>query len=291
MIKVYFIGTGGGAPSRRGLPAYLVKKDGFSMLMDCGEGTQITMIKNSINIMRVNLIAITHLHADHVLGLPSLIQTMGMYDRKEKLYLMGPESLKEFLKVSFEHTYFRPGFPIEFVSTYEDKKIRVRPFKTCHVVPSQGFLVEEIDSINLDVERLKREGITDWRVMRELKGGREVKVGERTLKSEDYLVVKRGVRLAYTGDTRPCDSVINSAKGVDLLLHDSTFEDGIDASEYGHSTSSEAALVAREAEARRLALIHISSRYKKTDEMLKQARKIFPMSFVPEDLSFLNLRV
>lgn len=290
MMKVYFIGTGGGAPSRRGLPAYLVRREGLSILMDCGEGTQITMIRNSLNIMNVNVIAITHLHADHVLGLPSLIQTMGMYDRKERLYILGPEGLKDLLAETFERTYFSPNFPIEFVSSYENQGIRVRPFRTCHVVPSQGYLVEEKDTANLDAERLRREGITDWRVMRMLKEGKEVPWGDRVLKPEDYLIVKRGIRIAYTGDTRPCESVINSVKGVDLLLHDSTFEQGVDASEYGHSTSTEAATVAREAEVKRLALIHISARYRDTSEMLKQARRIFPMSFVPEDLSFLNLR-
>lgn len=289
-MKVYFIGTGGGAPSRRGLPAYLVRREGLSILMDCGEGTQITMIRNSLNIMNVNVIAITHLHADHVLGLPSLIQTMGMYDRKERLYILGPEGLKDLLTETFERTYFSPNFPIEFVSSYESQGIRVRPFRTCHVVPSQGYLVEEKDTANLDAERLRREGVTDWRVMRMLKEGKEVPWGDRVLKPEDYLIVKRGIRIAYTGDTRPCETVINSVKGVDLLLHDSTFEQGIDASEYGHSTSTEAATVAREAEVKRLALIHISARYRDTSEMLKQARRIFPMSFVPEDLSFLNLR-
>ncbi|BCS94332.1 MAG: ribonuclease Z [Metallosphaera javensis (ex Sakai et al. 2022)] len=290
MMRVYFIGTGGGAPSKRGLPAYLVRRDGFSVLMDCGEGTQITMIRNSLNIMNVNVIAITHLHADHVLGLPSLIQTMGMYDRREKLYILGPEGLRDLLNETFERTYFAPSFPIEFVSSYESPSITVRPFKTCHVVPSQGYLVEEKDTANLDAERLRREGVNDWRVMRALKEGKEVAWEGRVLKPEDYLVVKRGIRIGYTGDTRPCESVINSVKGVDLLLHDSTFEHGVDASEYGHSTSTQAATVAREAGVKRLGLIHISSRYRDTSEMLKQARRIFPMSFIPDDLSFLSLR-
>ncbi len=123
-----------------------------------------------------------------------------------------------------------------------------------------------------------------------LKEGKQVSWEGRTLKPEDYLFRRPGLRVAYTGDTRPCDKVVKAVREVDLLLHDSTFEHGVDASEYGHSTSTEAATVAREAQVKRLALIHISSRYRDTSEMLKQARRVFPMSFIPEDLSFLNLR-
>ncbi|QKQ99425.1 ribonuclease Z [Metallosphaera tengchongensis] len=290
MIKVVFVGTGGGAPSRRGLPAFLVKRDDFSALLDCGEGTQITMVNHSLNVMNVKLIAITHLHADHVLGLPSLIQTMGMYDRREKLTVMGPKGLKDFLETVFERTYFRPNFPIEFVESYEQGNVKVTPFPTCHVVPSQGYLVQEADSFNLDADRLRSEGVTDWRVMRALKEGREVRLGERTLKPEDFLIPKRGVKLAYTGDTRPCEKVVRAVSGVDLLLHDSTFEKGIDAGEYGHSTSVEAAEVALEAKVKRLALVHVSSRYPDPSELLKQARRVFPMTVLPDDLSFLSLQ-
>ncbi|EHP68510.1 MAG: ribonuclease Z [Metallosphaera yellowstonensis] len=290
MFQVIFIGTGGGAPSKRGLPAYLMKKDNFTALLDCGEGTQLAMIRNSLNVMSIKLVAITHLHADHVLGLPPLIQTMSMYGRKEKLYVMGPPGIKELLEESFELTFFKPDFPLEFVDELTLGEIHVTPFRTCHVVPSQGYLIQERDSSNLDVEKLRREGINDWRIMRTLKEGKEVHWEGRTLRPEDYLIKRRGLRIAYTGDTRPCNEVIRAVRGVDLLLHDSTFEAGVNAGEYGHSTSVEAAEVAKEAEVRRLALIHISSRYRDATELVKQAKRVFPMSFAPSDLSFLNLR-
>lgn len=290
MFQVVFIGTGGGAPSKRGLPAYLIRRGNFTALLDCGEGTQITMIRNSLNVMSIDLVAITHLHADHVLGLPSMIQTMSMYGRKERLYLMGPPGIRELLEATFEATYFRPDFPLEFVDSLALGDLQVTPFRTCHVVPSQGYLIQEKDSFNLEAERLRREGVDDWRVMRALKEGREVEWRGRKLLPQDYLTRRRGLRVAYTGDTRPCDDVIRAVRGVDLLLHDSTFEAGVDAGEYGHSTSVEAAQVALEAEVKRLALIHISSRYQDATELVKQARRVFPMSFAPSDLSFLNLR-
>ncbi|MCY0882454.1 MAG: ribonuclease Z [Acidianus infernus] len=288
MMEVYFIGTGGGAPSKRGLPAFLVRRQGFNLLLDCGEGTQITMINHGLNIMAINLIAITHLHADHVLGLPSLIQTMGMYSRKEKLYIIG--NVKDLLNKVFEETYFEPPFKIEYVDIYEDNELKITPFKTCHTVKSQGYLIEEKDRKNIDIERLTREGIKDWRIIRQLKAGKEVIFNGKKLNPEDYLITKKGIRIAYTGDTAICDSVINSVKGVDLLIHDSTFLDDINAKEYGHSTVTDAATVAKEAGVKRLALVHISGRYKDAKIMEEIARRTFWKSFLPDDLSYYILK-
>ncbi len=287
-MEVYFIGTGGGAPSKRGLPAFLVRRQGFNLLLDCGEGTQITMINHGLNIMAINLIAITHLHADHVLGLPSLIQTMGMYSRKEKLYIIG--DVKDLLNKVFEETYFEPPFKIEYVDIYEDNELKITPFKTCHTVKSQGYLIEEKDRKNIDIERLTREGIKDWRIIRQLKAGKEVIFNGKKLNPEDYLITKKGIRIAYTGDTAICDSVINSVKGVDLLIHDSTFLDDINAKEYGHSTVTDAATVAKEAGVKRLALVHISGRYKDAKIMEEIARRTFWKSFLPDDLSYYILK-
>jgi ribonuclease Z len=287
-MEVYFIGTGGGAPSKRGLPAFLVRRQGFNVLLDCGEGTQITMINHGLNIMAINLIAITHLHADHVLGLPSLIQTMGMYSRKEKLYIIG--DVKDLLNKVFEETYFEPPFKIEYVDSYEDNELKITPFKTCHVVKSQGYLIEEKDKKNIDIEKLTKEGIKDWRIIRQLKAGKEVIFNGRKLYPEDYLITKKGIRIAYTGDTAICDSVINSVKGVDLLIHDSTFLDDINAKEYGHSTVTDAATVAKEAGVKRLALVHISGRYKDAKIMEEIAKRTFWKSFLPDDLSYYILK-
>lgn len=289
MIKIFFIGTGGGAPSKRGLPAFLVRREGFNALLDCGEGTQITMIRHGLNIMSLRVIAITHLHADHVSGLPPLIQTMGMYGRKEKLYIIGPE-VDKFLKSSFEHTYFEPPFEIEYVNEYRDNDISIKPFYTCHTVPSQGYLIEERDRVNIDAERLRKEGINDWRVIRQLKEGKTVRYNAKILNPEDFLIKRKGIRIAYTGDTAICDKVISAVKDVDLLIHDSTFLDEIDAKEYGHSTALDAATVAKEANAKRLALVHISGRYDDSTEIENLARRIFNKSFAPQDLSMYVLK-
>ncbi|AWR95082.1 ribonuclease Z [Acidianus brierleyi] len=290
MIEIYFLGTGGGAPSKRKLPAYLIRRNGFSALFDCGEGTQITMIDHGISIMSIKLIAITHLHADHVMGVPSIIQTMAMYSRTDKLYIMGPRKIQEFLKASFEGTYFCPSFPIEFIDQYEDNEITIRPFKTKHVIPSQGYIFQEKEKVNIDKERIQRDGIKDWRIIKDLKSGKEVKIGNRILRPEDYLIKKEGYKISYTGDTSGYDNVIKSVKDSDLLLHDSTFLDDINAEEYGHSTVSIAARIALDANVKRLGLIHISGRYENLCIFEEISRKIFEKSFVPKDLSYYLFR-
>ncbi|EZQ06933.1 MULTISPECIES: ribonuclease Z [Acidianus] len=287
MINVFFIGTGGGAPSVRGLPAYLVRKEGINVLLDCGEGTQITMIRHGINIMSIKVIAITHLHADHVLGLPPLIQTLSMYGRKEKLYILG--DVKKLLEESFEDTHFSPTFEINYVNSYQDTSIKITPFPTCHVIKSQGYIIEEKERINVDAERLKKEGITDWKILRSLKEGKEVEYEGKKLIPEDYVIKKKGLKIAYTGDTAICERVISAVSSSDLLLHDSTFTMDINASDYGHSTASDAAEVAINSGVKRLGLIHISGRYKSAEPLLEEAMKKFPKSFVPNDLSYIIL--
>ena len=290
MIRVYFLGTGGGVPNKRGLPAILIQREGLFSLFDVGEGTQQRLIDTGLGIMKIKVIGITHLHGDHVLGLPGLLETMGMYSRKEKLILMGPSELKDYVWDVFKRTHFQPNYEIEFRDSYEDEDVRISMFKTCHVIESYGFLFEEKDRVKLDVEKLRAEGIRDWRVIRSLKEGKRVELGTKVLIPEDYLIVKKGIKVAYTGDTAPCESVINAVKGVDLLIHDSTFLDEKEAHEYGHSNCKDAAEVALKADVKRLALFHISPRYEDTAPLLKEARKVFDKTFLPEPLSYYILK-
>ncbi|BAK54420.1 ribonuclease Z [Sulfurisphaera tokodaii] len=290
MITVYFIGTGGGAPNKRGLPAIMVRREGFDALFDCGEGTQWRMMEHNLSFMKIKLIGITHMHGDHVLGLPGMIETMGMYSRKESLLLMGPKELKEFLEDIFKKTYFYPNFEIQIIDKYEDENIKISTFETCHTIESQGYLFEEKDRLKIDIDKLRKEGIKDWRIIRMLKEGKRVEINGKVLLPEDYLIVKKGIRIAYTGDTGPCEKVINAVKDVDLLIHDSTFIDEKEAYKYGHSNSYDAAYVALKANVKRLALFHISPRYDDTYEMLIKAKRIFEKTFVAEPLSYYIIR-
>ncbi len=291
MIQVYFLGTSGGSPSkRRRLPAFLVKREKTNILLDCGEGTQYTLMQYKLGINSIKIVGISHMHGDHVFGLLGLIASMGLLDRRDPLYLIGPKELKEFLYNSFEYSKFYPPFKLEFIDNYEDSDIKISTFKTCHTIKSQGFLISEKDRVKIDNEKLVKEGIKDWRVIRQLKEGNIVNYNGKILKPDDYLTIKRGIKVAYTGDTTPCRSVIDSVKSVDLLIHDSTFLYEPSAYTYGHSNAIDAAKVALEANVKLLALTHISARYEDTTMFLKETRRIFNNTILPDDLSYISIK-
>ncbi len=290
MMKVYFLGTGGGAPSKeRNLPAFLVKREGFSALLDCGEGTQYTFMKYGFSSVSLDFVGITHLHGDHVLGLVGLIESMGMLNREKPLYVMGPSNLREFLYSAFEYTHFRPRFELRFIDEFENKDLVIKRFKTCHTVPSQGYVIQEKDRVNLDVEKLNRIGVKDWAMLRKIKEGNDVTVNGSLLRHEDFLITRKGSKVVYTGDTRPCQSTVDASKDADLLIHDSTFLDEPSALTYGHSNASEASSIALESNVKLLALTHISARYTDSRPLLDAARRTFPRVVLPDDLSFINV--
>ena len=288
-MKLVFVGVGGGAPSRWGLPGILLKRDSFSAIFDCGEGTQIKIVEKGLGI-NVDLIAITHMHADHVLGVLGLVQTMGLLSRERELVVLGPSELKDFLEESFRRTKFRPNFDLVFRDSYETKEFRITRFPTCHTIESYGYVIEEKEKRNLDAERLRREGIRDFRVFRELKEGRAVEYNGRLLKPEDYVIVTRGKKVVYTGDTKPCEKVVEASRGADVLIHDSTFVYSEEAHEYGHSNVVDAVNDAVKAGVGTLVLYHYSARYDSVEPLLYEARRFFRRVVAPQPLDSLVIQ-
>jgi ribonuclease Z len=295
LVEVFFIGTGAAVPSNeRGLPAILIRERGISLLFDCGEGTLQRLMKLGM-LMDINYIAISHLHADHFMGIFTIIQTMNMLGRKKPLTIISPKGINDLLTENYKHSYFYPAFDIKVLegSINEDiGGLQLSSFSTCHTIESNGYLLRIKGSRNLNKEKIKLLGIEDWKLLRDLKEGKKVILNGKTIYPEEVIEEKKGVSVAYTGDTRPCDKVIKAVSKVSLLIHDSTFLDNEEAEKYGHSNADGAAKVAKEAEVERLALFHISSRYRKRDlaAFLTQARKIFQKTFVAEDFMYYYLR-
>ncbi|MFQ6053454.1 MAG: ribonuclease Z, partial [Candidatus Bathyarchaeia archaeon] len=278
----------------RGAAAVAVRRKGEVLLFDCGEGTQQRMVAARIGFRRPMRIFISHLHGDHVLGLPGLLQTMTLLRRERPLQVYGPRGLVDFIK-AFSSVLGGPGFPLEVHEIVEGGAVfagseyRVEAAGADHDVECWSYaLVEHPRPGRFHPERARALGVPEGPLWKRLQHGGDVTLGDgRTVKSADVVEPpRRGRKIAYSGDTRPSEALIGLARGADLLIHEATFDDALAerAAEDGHSTASQAAEVAAAARVGMLILTHISSRYPDHGVLLEQARKIFPETRVAEDL-------
>ncbi len=288
MFDLLFLGTGASVPSRnRALPCVAVKRGSDIVLFDCGEGSQRQLMQSRFSFMKIKAIFITHLHGDHFYGLPGLLQTMGMSGRKDPLIVCGPEGLKDALTTCLNVCEGEIEYPVDIrdvkpndVIEVNDMKVTV--FKTEHEILSQGYVIREPDpAAKVDKVKAAEYGISgrDFRVLE--KGG----VVNGISMKDIILPQASGRSVAYTGDTIKCNSVIEAVRGVDVLIHESTYSSSEEghAIEHNHSTAAWAAEVAKEAGVGTLVLTHISNRYKDREILLKEATEIFPNTLVPSD--------
>jgi len=294
-LHVVFLGTAGSVPTpKRSLPAVLIQRKGEQIMFDCGEGVQRQMIRAKVGFHKKMKIFVTHMHGDHVLGLPGLLQTMALLDREKKLDVYGPLGIKRFLEEIKETVQFVLTFPVEIHEickpnvVCEEDEYTVQAVWANHVIPSLAYaFVEKSRPGKFYPERAKALGVAEGPLWSELQHGRAVKLPKgRVVKPEDVTGKPRpGRKIVYTGDTRPFKDFAKFAAGADLLIHDSTFDDELAerAEEDGHSTPCQAAENAKKAKVKQLVLTHISARYGDANALQKQAKKIFKNSQVAED--------
>ena len=293
MIRITFLGTSASRPTvGRNVSGIAVQREGDLMLWDCGEGTQRQMMRYGTGFA-VGSIFITHLHADHYLGLIGLTRTMTLQDRTEPLQVYGPPGSAPHLWEALELGVKRVGFPVEVVELGPGQRVRrdeydVEAFRVRHGVSAVGYVLAEHDRPGrFDVERARALGIPEGPLYGRLHAGEAVEVDGRQVQPDELVGPPRpGRRVVYTGDTRPLDGTVEVARGADVLIHDSTFgeEDAERAHQTFHTTARGAAEVARRAEVRRLLLTHLSARYSANPAPLEQeARKVFPAAQVAHD--------
>ncbi len=294
-LRVVFLGTGGSVPTPdRSLPAILIQRENELLMFDCGEGVQRQMIKAKCGFHKKMKILITHMHGDHLLGLPGLMQTMAMFDRERTLEIYGPFGLKRFLKGIEETVQFVLTFPVEIYEiekagvVCDEEEYFVHAAETNHVIPGFAYaFVEKARPGRFHPEKAKKLGVPEGRLWSELQHGRNVELSNgKVIKSERVLGTSRqGRSIVYTGDTRPFSGLVKIAAKADLLIHDATLDDELAerANEDGHSTPSQAADTAKKARVRELILTHISARYRDTSKLLEQARKTFKNVRIAED--------
>lgn len=300
-MRVIFLGTAGSVPtSARSLPAVLIKRQDEQLMFDCGEGVQRQMIKARVGFHKKMKIFISHMHGDHVLGLPGLLQTMALMDRQKKLEIYGPEGIKRFLEDTREVLQFGLTFPVEIHEICdagvicEEKDYMVEAAWSNHVVPSLAYaFVEKPRPGKFYPEKARALGVPEGELWSRLQHGEKVKLPNRRVVSPEDLMgsPRQGRKIVYTGDTRPFTGFAKFAANADLVIHDSTFDDTLSekADVDGHSTPSQAAQQAKKAKAKKIVLTHISARYIDAGLLLKQAQKVFKNALVAEDFMELEL--
>jgi ribonuclease Z len=293
VIRVTFLGTAASRPTvGRNVSGLAVQRDGDLMLFDCGEGTQRQMMRYGTGF-NVGAIFITHMHADHFLGVTGLLRTLGLQGRTDPLELYGPPGSRAILqtlvglgvdRISFEvpireiepgHTVARAGY-------------HLLAFAADHGPNALGYaLIEDERLGRFDVERARALGIPEGPLFGRLHKGETFVVDGRTIRPTDLVGAPRpGRRVVYSGDSRPCRAIAEVARCADLLVHECTFaEDEAErARETYHATAAGAARCARDAGARRLLLTHVSARYAESPRVLEEeAEAVFPGARVAQD--------
>jgi ribonuclease Z len=291
-LSVFFAGTGGSLPSqRRGLPAILIRRGGERILVDCGEGTQRQLLR-SIGLTDIDEIFITHLHADHWLGLPGMLKTFDMRDRDRPLRIHGPRGTRDLVNGIMRYAG-ATGYEL-FIDELEDGAIverdghEIEAVAVSHRGPALAYVLHEYDRPGIfDPDKARAAGLTEGPDF-----GR-VQRGETVDGVTPQMVMgpaRPGRKLTISGDTRPCDALREAAYRSDVLIHEATFaiEEAERAAQTGHSTSTQAAGIARDAEVKLLALNHFSIRYPAAI-IRDEAREIFPNTVLPRDFDTIDI--
>lgn len=301
-MKLTFLGTSAGSPTaERNVSSIMLdlrQERGRLWLFDCGEATQMQMQKAKFSLAKLEMIFLTHLHGDHLFGLPGVLTTRSLMQNQSPLTLVGPKGIKQFIQTVIEISYSWLTYPLNIIEleqdglVFEDNKFRVEAKLLAHRVPCFGYRIIEKDlPASLDIDKLKKDNIHIGSFYRDLKEGRTVTLEDgRIIHGKDYLEsIRKGKKIAILGDTIPCQASIDLAQDVDLLIHEATQEQALEekALERGHSTTVHAATIAKQAHARRLIITHISPRYSLNDKtkLVSEARNIFAPTEIATDFA------
>ncbi|OGX68335.1 MAG: ribonuclease Z [Paenibacillus sp. RIFOXYA1_FULL_44_5] len=291
-MNLYFLGTGAGMPSKRrnvtSIVLRLLEERGTLWMFDCGEGTQHQILHSPVRLSRLEKVFITHLHGDHLYGLPGLLTSRAHTGGETPVTVYGPLGIEQYIKTVLELSQGRLTYELKIVeiqegTIFQDEQFTVEALKLEHRIDSYGYRITEADRHGrLNAEALKERGIRPGPVYGTLKEGNDVVLPDgTTLFAADFLADPiKGKVVAILGDTRVCAHAEMLAQQADVLVHEATFSHELQelAYKYGHSTAVEAAETAKRANAKQLIVTHISSRYDDGhgDPLLKEAQEIFP---------------
>ncbi|KGR74701.1 ribonuclease Z [Ureibacillus sinduriensis] len=300
-MQLQFLGTGAGMPSKErntsALVLKLLEERGTVWLFDCGEATQHQILHTTIRPRKVEKIFITHLHGDHIFGLPGFLSSRSFLGGEDALTLYGPKGLQEWITATLAVSKTHLTYAIKFVEVeegviYEDDQFIVRARLLEHVIPCFGYRIEQKPlKGELLIEKARNLGVPKGPLLGKLKNGEDITLedGRKVFSHEVTASPKKGFTISILGDTKYCEPAKVLSDDADIVVHEATFDHTTEhlAASYGHSTNVEAAKIALESKAKYLVLNHLSSRFLPHDieVLLNQAKAVFPNSFIAHDLS------
>lgn len=292
MLDICLLGTGGMMPlPYRWLTAMMARYNGKSILIDCGEGTQVAMKEKGWSPKPIDIICFTHFHADHISGLPGMLLTMGNAERTEPLLMIGPKGLARVVNAL---RVIAPELPFEIEyreiegkeEVFEFEGFQIEAFRVQHNVTCYGYSIQVNRAGRFDVEKAKANGI-EQRFWSRLQKGEIIETESGILTPDMVLgASRRGLKVTYCTDTRPVDSIREHAKGSDLFICEGMYgepDKEQKAIEHKHMTFYEAAHLAKNAGVKELWLTHYSPSLTRPEEFMKAVRKIFPQSYAGKD--------
>ncbi len=312
-MNITFLGTSSGVPTlTRNVSSLALKlsQKAEVWLFDCGEGTQHQLIKSKIKSSQIRKIFITHMHGDHIYGLPGLLATLGLSGNSKGIDIYGPSNLKNFISSALKNSYCKISFPLKFfevenyaktnTNLFEDELMEVKCASLKHRLPAFGYRVNEKDKPGqFNLEKAKKLNIPEGPIYGRLHSGQKVKLEDgRILNGSDFCgEPRKGESFVYCTDTIFSKRAVELSKNVDLLVHESTFSDKDEemAFEKLHSTTIMAAKTALLSNAKKLVLTHISPRYTpkslvKPIDLLNEAKQIFPNTSLAKDFLTTKIR-
>ena len=305
-MKITFLGTSSGVPtSTRNVSSLALKLTQSSevWLFDCGEGTQHQIIKSNIKSSQIKKIFITHMHGDHIYGLPGLLATLGLSGNSDGIEIYGPSEIESYLTYALERSHCKLSFPLHFIKVedyanknkilFSNEKLQVHSACLKHKLPAYGYRVSEKDKPGIfNIKKAEHLKIPPGPIYSELQSGKKVTLDDgRSFNGKDFCgPPRRGEIFVYCTDTIFSESAVSLSKNADLLVHESTFskEDEKMAYEKLHSTTIMAAKTALLSNTKKLIITHLSPRYTNKSsvtpkDMLKEAQNIFPNTFLASD--------
>ncbi|MED4973172.1 ribonuclease Z [Geobacillus kaustophilus NBRC 102445] len=304
-MELLFLGTGAGVPAKErnvsSIALQLLDERGATWLFDCGEATQHQILHTAIRPRRIEHIFITHLHGDHLFGLPGLLGSRSFQSGETPLTVFGPKGIRAFVETALSVSGTRLRYELNIAEIeegviFDDERFQVIAKRLDHGMLSYGFRVVEKDLPGpLLVDRLKALGVRPGPIYQQIKQGKTVMLDDGTVIDGREFVgpPQKGRIVAVLGDTRFCEAAIELARDADVVVHEATFAAAEQrlAHDYFHSTTTDAAEVARRAGAKRLILTHISSRYQGEAalQLVAEARSVFPNTELAVDFASFSI--